>query len=142
MDKPLNTRQELGTTDKRRTYEEDSWWKDREIMFYDVTTLYFEASPGPEADMRQAGFSKDGKSKEAQIVLGLLVSEDGYPFVIFSYLTEARCEGFTMIPCNRRFCQEVLPGRICCRCRRWSDELKKTLNCLNQPNTNMSSARE
>lgn len=29
--------------------------------------------------LRQDGFSKDGKTAESQIVLGLLVSEDGYP---------------------------------------------------------------
>ena len=68
-----------------------------EIMFYDVTTLTFGASPGPEADMRQAGSSKDGKSKEAQIVLGLLVSEDGYP-LSYSIFNGSQYEGFTMIP--------------------------------------------
>ena len=44
-------------------------------MFYDVTTLYFETS---QADaLREPGFSKDGKTAESQIVLGLLVSEGG-----------------------------------------------------------------
>ena len=45
------------------------------LLFYDVTTLYFETAP--KDDMRQAGFSKDGKTREAQIVLGLLVSRTG-----------------------------------------------------------------
>ena len=49
------------------------------LSFYDVTTLYFESAPNPEDELRQAGFSKDGKTAESQIVLGLLVSEDGYP---------------------------------------------------------------
>ena len=49
------------------------------IVFYDVTTLYFESAPDPSDELRQDGFSKDGKSAEAQIVLGLLVSEDGFP---------------------------------------------------------------
>lgn len=49
------------------------------LVFYDVTTLYFEARPKPEDELRQTGFSKDGKTAESQIVLGLLVSEDGYP---------------------------------------------------------------
>lgn len=44
------------------------------LLFYDVTTLYFETAP--KDDMRQAGFSKDGKTSEAQVVLGLLVSKD------------------------------------------------------------------
>ena len=45
------------------------------LVFYDVTTLYFELMPGPDDDLRQAGFSKDGKTAESQIVLGLLVRE-------------------------------------------------------------------
>jgi hypothetical protein len=47
------------------------------VVFYDVTTLYFEASD--EDDLRKTGFSKDGKHSNPQIVLGLLVSMHGYP---------------------------------------------------------------
>ena len=46
-------------------------------MFYDVTTLYFESDYGDE--FRENGFSKDGKHNQPQVVLGLLVSKDGYP---------------------------------------------------------------
>lgn len=42
------------------------------VVFYDVTTLYFEAAD--EDDLRKAGFSKDGKHSQPQIVLGLLIS--------------------------------------------------------------------
>ena len=44
------------------------------IVFYDVTTLYFEIDD--EDDLRRTGFSKDGKHQQPQIVLGLLVSFD------------------------------------------------------------------
>ncbi len=37
------------------------------LVFYDVTTLYFEASD--EDDLRKTGFSKDGKHRQPQIVL-------------------------------------------------------------------------
>ena len=47
------------------------------VVFYDVTTLYFETDIGD--DLRKPGFSKDGKHAQPQIVLGLLVSEGGYP---------------------------------------------------------------
>ena len=47
------------------------------LLFYDVSTLYFETSRTDT--LREPGFSKDGKSKESQVVLGLLVSEGGYP---------------------------------------------------------------
>jgi hypothetical protein len=46
------------------------------VVFYDVTTLYFEIDN--EDELRKTGFSKDGKHQHPQIVLGLLVSVDGY----------------------------------------------------------------
>lgn len=46
------------------------------IVFYDMTTLYFEASD--EDDLRKMGFSKDGKHQNPQIYLGLLVTIGGY----------------------------------------------------------------
>lgn len=42
------------------------------LLFYDVTTLYFETAQ--KDILRDNGFSKDGKTAESQIVLGLLVS--------------------------------------------------------------------
>ena len=45
------------------------------IMFYDVTTLYFETDR--EDDLRKTGFSKEGKHSNPQIVLGLLASLKG-----------------------------------------------------------------
>jgi len=47
------------------------------VVFYDMTTLYFEAED--EDDFRKIGYSKDGKFDCPQIMLGLLVSEGGYP---------------------------------------------------------------
>lgn len=69
----------------------------RWVVFYDVTTLYFESAPLPEDELRQAGFSKDGKTAESQIVLGLLVSEDGYP-MSYSIFNGSQYEGRTMVP--------------------------------------------
>ncbi|MEA1886829.1 MAG: transposase [Bacteroidota bacterium] len=46
-------------------------------VFYDMTTLYFEAED--EDDLRIAGYSKDGKPHHPQILLGLLVGPNGYP---------------------------------------------------------------
>lgn len=74
------------------------------IVFYDVTTLYFESMPQPDDELRQAGFSKDGKTSESQIVLGLLVSEDGYP-LSYSIFNGSQYEGRTMIPIIDDFVQ-------------------------------------
>lgn len=72
------------------------------LLFYDVTTLYFETTP--KDDMRQTGFSKDGKTSEAQVVLGLLVSQDGYP-LSYSIFNGSQYEGYTMVPIVDDFVQ-------------------------------------
>ena len=74
------------------------------IVFYDVTTLYFESTPQPDDELRQAGFSKDGNMAESQIVLGLLVSQDGYP-MSYSIFNGSQYEGRTMIPIIDDFVQ-------------------------------------
>lgn len=66
-----------------------------EMLFYDVTSLYFESFA--EDDLRAPGFSKDGKTAETQIILGLLVCENGYP-LLYSIFNGAQYEGYTMIP--------------------------------------------
>lgn len=65
------------------------------IVFYDCTTLYFESFARDK--LCEPGFSKDGKSKENQIVIGLLVSAGGYPLA-YSVFCGSQYEGFTMIP--------------------------------------------
>lgn len=65
------------------------------IVFYDVTTLYFEIDK--EDDLRKTGFSKEGKHQNPQIVLGLLVSIDGYPLA-YEIFEGNKFEGHTMLP--------------------------------------------
>ena len=65
------------------------------VMFYDVTTLYFEADR--EDDLRKTGFSKEGRHKNPQIILGLLVSLNGYPLA-YCIHEGNKYEGHTMIP--------------------------------------------
>ncbi len=72
------------------------------IVFYDVTTLYFETAR--EDVLRHPGFSKDGKTAESQIVLGLLVSRDGYP-LSYNIFNGSQYEGRTFIPIVDDFVQ-------------------------------------
>jgi transposase len=65
------------------------------LVFYDVTTLYFETDYSD--DLRERGFSKDGKHAHPQVVLGLLVSRDGYP-LSYSLFNGSQYEGRTMLP--------------------------------------------
>lgn len=62
------------------------------LIFYDVTTLYFEAND--EDDLRKKGFSKDHKNELPQIVIGLFVDKDGYPFD-FDFYEGSTFEGHT-----------------------------------------------
>lgn len=73
------------------------------VVFYDVTTLYFEASD--EDDLRKTGFSKEGKHQHPQIVLGLLVSLHGYPLA-FEIYEGNKFEGHTLIPVVEGFKQK------------------------------------
>jgi hypothetical protein len=70
------------------------------VVFYDMTTLYFEASE--EDDYRIPGFNKDGKHQQPQITIGLLVSSHGYPigYQIFEGNTS---ETKTLIPVLEAF---------------------------------------
>ena len=70
------------------------------LVFYDVTTLYFEAED--EDDLRKTGFSKDGKHQQPQIVLGLLVSNFGYPLA-YEMFEGNKFEGHTMLPVIEAF---------------------------------------
>lgn len=75
---------------------------DLALVLYDVTTLYFETF---EADgLRVPGFSKDNKSQQPQIVVGLLVTSEGFPlgYEVFKGNT---FEGKTMIPVIEAFAE-------------------------------------
>ena len=70
------------------------------ILFYDVTTLYFEIER--EDELRKTGFSKEGRHQNPQIVLGLLVSIDGYPLA-YEIFDGKKFEGHTMLPIIEAF---------------------------------------
>jgi transposase len=65
------------------------------VVFYDMTTLYFEASD--EDDLRKTGFSKDGKHQNPQIFIGLLVGIGGYA-IGYDIYEGNTYEGHTLIP--------------------------------------------
>ncbi len=68
---------------------------DIRVVFYDVTTLYFEIDQ--EDELRKTGFSKEGKHQNPQVVLGLLVSKNGYPLA-YEVFEGNKFEGHTMLP--------------------------------------------
>lgn len=70
------------------------------VLFYDVTTLYFEADY--EDELCKTGFSKEGHHQNPQIILGLLVSISGYPLT-YCIHEGNKYEGRTMFPVVTEF---------------------------------------
>ncbi len=86
---------------------------DFSLVFYDVTTLYFESfkeddDTTPEKGetikkgLRRNGFSKDNKSNQPQIVIGLIVTREGFP-VACDVFEGNTFEGNTFIPTIVKF---------------------------------------
>lgn len=71
------------------------------LVLYDVTTLYFE-SHEPDDGLKARGFSKDDKSKQPQIVVGLLVTSEGFPLMHEVYKGNM-FEGHTMLSVVEQF---------------------------------------
>ncbi len=82
---------------------------DISIVFYDVTTLYFEIDE--EDELRRTGFSKEGKHQNPQIVLGLLVSKGGYPLA-YEIFSGNKFEGHTMLPVIDAFKDKYNLGKL------------------------------
>jgi transposase len=68
---------------------------DFSLVFYDVTTLYFETHQSD--DFRLNGFSKDNKINQPQILIGLMVNQTGFP-VYYDLFPGNTYEGHTIIP--------------------------------------------
>lgn len=86
---------------------------DFSLVFYDVTTLYFESFTQDADDvdekgniltkgLRKNGFSKDNKSNQPQIVIGLIVTREGFP-VSYDVFEGNTFEGGTFIPSITKF---------------------------------------
>jgi len=50
-----------------------------DVVFYDVTTLYFESEKECPENLRQKGFSKDGKPGQTQILFCMLMDAEKHP---------------------------------------------------------------
>jgi transposase len=71
-----------------------------DLLFYDVTTLYFETFE--EDELRKNGFSKDNKPQQPQILVALMVSKEGFP-IAYEIFSGNTFEGHTIIPVIKDF---------------------------------------
>ena len=74
-----------------------------DLLFYDVTTLYFETFE--EDELRKNGFSKDNKSQQPQILVALMVTKEGLP-IAYEVFAGNTFEGHTIIPIVKKFINE------------------------------------
>lgn len=73
---------------------------DFSFVLYDVTTLYFESFKDDE--FKRAGFSKDNKSNQPQVVVGLMVTPEGFP-LSYEVFKGNVFEGNTFLPILKAF---------------------------------------
>lgn len=74
-----------------------------DLLFYDVTTLYFETFE--EDELRKQGFSKDNKSQQPQILVALMVTKEGFP-IWYEIFAGNTFEGHTIIPVVKSFIEK------------------------------------
>lgn len=74
-----------------------------DILFYDVTTLYFETFE--DDALRKQGFSKDNKSQQPQILVALMVTKDGLP-IAYEIFAGNTFEGHTILPVVQSFIKQ------------------------------------
>ena len=64
------------------------------LVFYDVTTLYFDSQV--KTALKDFGYSKDHRSADTQIMIGLVVNQQGFP-LYFDVFSGKTFEGHTLI---------------------------------------------
>lgn len=82
-----------------------------DVVFYDVTTLYFDSQEESEEGLRQKGYSKDGKAHKTQIVLGLLVDKARNP-ISYQIYQGNTYEGATMIDALKKMQEQFTIDRV------------------------------
>ena len=79
--------------------------KDINLLFFDVTTLYFESQKSDE--LKDFGYSKDHKIGEVQIVLALATTDEGLP-IGYQLFPGNTAETVTLLQCINEW-RKILP---------------------------------
>src|SRR4030043_2489276 len=79
------------------------------IVFYDLTTIYFESQ---QADaLKKYGYSKDNKTDCVQVVIGLVINQDGLP-ISYHLFPGNTYEGKTVVPVLNKLKKDFLLEKI------------------------------
>lgn len=77
------------------SFAKDDLGDNLRLIFYDVTTLYFESAV--KIGLKDFGFSKDHRPMDTQVVVGLVVTKEGFP-LYFDIFQGNTFEGHTFVP--------------------------------------------
>lgn len=55
------------------------------LCFYDITSSYFEGDTVVEGDIRKRGYSRDHRSDRRQVVIGVVMNNDGIPLAHYTF---------------------------------------------------------
>jgi transposase len=80
-----------------------------DIIFYDCTTLYFESFI--EDELKQNGYSKDGKFNQSQVLLAVMVTQYGMP-IGYQLYEGSKFEGHTLNDALQQLHQQYKIGNI------------------------------
>jgi len=79
------------------------------IVFYDLTTIYFESQ---QADaLKRYGYSKDNKTDCVQVVIGLVINQDGLP-ISYHLFPGNTFEGKTVVTILNKLKKDFLLEKI------------------------------
>jgi len=79
------------------------------VVYYDLTTLYFESEISDE--LKCFGYSKDNKGDKVQVVLGVVLDDEGMPLTYELYPGNT-FEGSTVVEMVERLKTEYEVGRV------------------------------
>ena len=80
-----------------------------DVIFFDATTLYFESFT--EDELKQNGFSKDHKFGQPQVLLALMVTQQGIP-IGYEAFPGSTYEGHTLIPMLESIKEKYNLGKV------------------------------
>lgn len=76
-----------------------------DLVFYDVTTFYFDSQVENEGELRQMGFGKDGKIGKTQVVFGMLIDRNKNP-IAYRVYNGSQYEGHTLVDAIKKLKEE------------------------------------
>ena len=90
-------------------YRQQSYHCD--VVFYDVTTFYFDSQVEQTGSLRQKGFGKDGKIGKTKVVFGMLIDRHKNP-ISYQVYKGNQYEGHTMGDVLRKLKKQYHIGKV------------------------------